>query len=137
MECEYGMYDHTDSSNSQLLSQRWPAVTFNKLSGHSKDDFISYYNLDGGLEALLTWSSGNCCFLFSELDDVQLSMKVRSTRTDCHAKPEIGENIACNPSSGYQLGKIYSLRSQNECNNGSEHELRHKATFDNTSFEKQ
>ena len=46
-------YDHTDSSNSQLLNEGWVPITFDELSGDYKDDFISYYNLNGGLEALL------------------------------------------------------------------------------------
>ena len=121
VECEYGMYDHTDSSNSQLLSEGWVAVTFDELNGDYKDDFISYYNSHGGLEALLTWNSGNCCFAFPESDDVQLTLNLGSTRTDCHVYPEIGGNIICNPSSGYQQGTVYSLHSQNECNDGSEH----------------
>ena len=115
------MYDHTDSNNSRSLSEEWFATTFDELSCDYKDDFISYYNLNDGLEALLTWSSGNCCFSISESDDAQLTMNLGSTRTDCHVKPEIGKNTICNASSDYQQGSIYSLHSRNDCNNSNEH----------------
>ena len=121
VECEYGMYDHSDSSNSQLLSEGWVPLTFDELSGGYKDSFISYYNLNGGLEALLSWSSGNCCFSFSESNDVRLSMSVGSPITHCYVYPEIDGNVACNPSGGYTQGRIYSFHSINDCNNGSEH----------------
>ena len=55
--CEYGMYNHADSTNSQLTGDGWNAVTFAELSGEYKDDFIEFYNTNGGITSLLTWSS--------------------------------------------------------------------------------
>ena len=95
MESEYDMYGPSDSINSQLLSEEWIAVTFDELSGDYKDDFLSYYNSNGCLKELLTWSSGNCCFSFPESDHVSLTMNI-GTRMHCHVNPEIGGNIVCN-----------------------------------------
>ena len=122
MECEYGMYDHSDSSNSQLLSEGWVPLTFDELSGAYKDSFISYYNLNGGLKALLSWSSGDCCFSFSESNDVQLTINLGSTLTEyCHVYPQFDGNQACNPSGGYTQGRIYSFYSPSACNDGTQH----------------
>ena len=76
--CEYGIYDHTDSSNDQLLGDGWVPVTYADLSSTYLDDFIEFYNTNGGLPLLITWSSSNCCFAFSELSDTRLTINVFS-----------------------------------------------------------
>ena len=129
------MYDHTDSTNAQLTNDGWAAVTFAELSGSFKLDFIEFYNANGGLPALLAWNSNNCCFSFPESNDVQLTISVGSTTTNCYIYPSIGTSVQCNPFSGYVQGTVYSFYTPGACNSGSQYytSISTSATFSTTT----
>ena len=115
--CEYGMYDHSDTSNAYLLGQGWSLLTFTELSGSCKDDFIEYFNTNGGIYSLLTWSSSNCCFAYGELTDTRLRLTTGDTGS-CYVYPAIGSSYQCNPSGGYPQGTLYNFFSYGACHNG-------------------
>ena len=134
--CEYGMYDHSDTSNAYLLSEGWVPLTFSELSGAYKDDFIEYYNANDGLYSLLTWSSTNCCFAYGELTDTRLTMTTGIAGT-CHVYPAIGTTTQCNPGGGYPQGTKYNFRSYGSCHNGQSyvtHITGNNVTFGTTSW---
>ena len=114
------MYDHTDPNNAQLTGNGWSAVTFAEISGTYKSDFIEFYNANGGMPALLSWSSSNCCFSFPEFNDVQLTINVGGASTSCYLYPTIGTNVQCNPFGGYIQGTTYSFFTPIRCNSGSQ-----------------
>ena len=119
--CEYGMYNHADSTNSQLTDDGWSAVTFDELSGEYKDDFIQFYNENGGITSLITWNSNNCCFAFPESSDSRLTINVGDDDVNCYVYPAIGTVVSqCSPSDGYTAGTKYTLFSLNRCDDNGD-----------------
>ena len=117
--CEYGMYDFSDTANSLLLSQGWSAVTFAELSGDYHDDFISYFNSNGGLTALLSWETGaGCCFSFGELTDGQLAVSHPTVDLNCMIWPGDSAGEQCNEPGGHIQGTTYNWYSYYACHNG-------------------
>ena len=115
--CEYGMYDHSDTTNSYLLGEGWVPMTSTELSGAYKDDFIEFFNTNDGLESLLTWESSNCCFQYSDLTDTRITLATNG-QSDCHVYPGTGTSFSCNPSGGYPQGTKYTFYSTSACHNG-------------------
>ena len=115
--CGYGMYDHSDTTNADLLAHGWSPLTFSQLNGVYKHDFMEYFNNNNGLTSLLTWRSNNCCFSFGELDDQYLTLNTDEYYNDtrrCIVFPA-SASIECNPVEGYPAGTRYIWHSNTAC----------------------